>query len=328
MPQAGDPNTVVSRSLLANFSAVLKNMVLPEILGIPADRDAVEEYWTAERIAGAKPFPLRALPRDPAPGLIDQEQLKSLLRGFGKRSRNKSSPPPDAESAWFKALVAPPFDTERVPNRGAFPYSAIGKMVAQVGGNDFAGTAWVVGDRAIVTAGHCLFDDNSQQWATHVAFMPQFDDQPARGIWYGASSHTLSGWTGGGPNAAAFDLGAVILEQPIASTTGTIGWRANIAANQQLLQAVGYPSDWVSAAYDFDGKHMWSCNGNYVGGSSVIGMNNNMTRGSSGGPWLKQDPQGRIFACGLNSHYNEDHSNVMYSPYFGQGIINLIRAVG
>ncbi|WP_459662866.1 trypsin-like serine peptidase [Novosphingobium sp. 11B] len=293
-----------------------------------APQAADEDYWTPERIAGAAPFPMApraeadALPPD---ATID---LEALLRGAGRRARVQSRPPNETSTAEFTAPAAVPYDTARVPNRGQFPYSAVGKLLARVNGADFAGSAWVVGERSIVTAGHCVLDPGSRRWVSHVAFLPQFDSQPVKGVWPASSIHTLAGWAAGGPQAAAFDLGSAILAQPVAPVTGRIGWRANIAPNQGLLHAVGYPADWLSAQFDFDGKHMWSCNGGYAGGSAVIGMHNNMTRGSSGGPWLVKDQQGRIFACGLNSTYADNNQALMYSPYFGQGIINLIHVIG
>lgn len=343
---ADDPNRVISHGLMARFSAVLKDAgglrdllrQLDDDRGANGDANGGEEepgdnggdnadaYWTEERIAGAAPFPLKPLAEDPGEP-SEQDELETIIRGIGIQSRKLSELPADARSTQFKALTAPAYDTERVPNLGDFPYRAIGKLLATMGGADFAGTAWVIGERSIVTAGHCVFDETAGQWATNVAFMPQFDARPTQGIWQAGSIHTLAGWAAGGRRAAAFDIGGAVLAKPVAQLTGRIGWRANITPDQGMLHSVGYPGDWISATYDFDGKHMWSCNGRYVGGTAVMGMNNNMTRGSSGGPWLVQDDRNRIFACGLNSHYG-DGRPVMYSPYFGQGIINLVNTIG
>lgn len=58
----------------------------------------------------------------------------------------------------------------------------------------------------------------------------------------------------------------------------------------------------------------------------IIGMHNNMTGGCSGGPWLTSY-NNQIYVNGINSFNYQGEEGKMYSPYFGEGFLNLINVV-
>lgn len=304
--RALDPNAVISHDIVR----------LHKFSDAPDDA----EYWTAERMAAARPFDLQ-VEGEPEPDF--DPSLLDLLRD--PRSQERRSEPYSAEKHVEMLRTPLPFDTARVTGVGNFPYSAVGKLFARVGGVVRFGTAFVVGPQAIATAGHCIFQNAASQWADRVAFVPRYaGGAPSpSGLWNVRSLHVLAGWAAQQLNARLFDLGGAILDRPISQATGVIGWLANIPPNLGSLHSVGYPLQWVSPQYPFDGNQMWRCIGRQLPSSGVLKMANNMSEGASGGPWLIQR-NGNIYANGLNSFRLTSEPDALASPYFGAGFVNLM----
>lgn len=307
--QLFDPNTVVSQ-------------VLPHLEAFSPDRAKEEAYWTPERMAAAEPF---ALQSDRAPPAETDPSVLESFRQPEAEVREQQSRPGDRETEGMAALAVP-YQTALVAGPASFPYSAVGKLFARVNGVDQFGTAFVVGERAIVTAGHCVFSDVARNWVEKLAFAPRYQNTPPLGLWYATSVHTLAGWAAQPPNARLFDLGGVILDRPVAQATGTIGWVANIPPAQGPFHSVGYPRQWLSPNFPFDGKLMWWCTGSQLQSSGYLRMANNLTEGASGGPWLIKR-NGNIYVNGLNSFRLSNEPEVLASPYFGQGLVNLIGRI-
>jgi len=224
-------------------------------------------------------------------------------------------------------LPAAGFQTVRVADRSLFPFTAIGKLFMTFDGRDRVGTAWVIGDRAVFTAGHCVYDELAEDaWADNVLFVPQFHQgQEPAGRWAARSVHSLAGWAARGADMRRFDMGGAILDRPVAPITGSIGWLANHGPAQAYV-SVGYPRNRLSDQYPFDGQEMWRCTGRYESGSNPFKMANNMTRGCSGGPMLAPR-NGRIYAAGLNSFREPGEPLTVQSPHFGNAFLNLVAAI-
>lgn len=306
---AVDPNTVLTRRLAEE-----------NVLEMAAE---TEEYWSEEQMAGAIPI---GREEEPTVGL--QALLEAAWAPEGEAELGESELSGNQAANLGLAGLTGEFETIRVPNRAAFPYSAVGKLFMTFDNQNFVGSAWVTGQSAIFTAGHCIFDEGVEDgWADRVLFVPQFHQgtEPL-GRWAVTELHTLSGWAAGGEDKFKFDLGSARLDRPIRPQSGAIGWMANYPPDQGPYQAIGYPARFLSAAFPFNGSEMWRSNGIYLGGDNPIKMANNMTQGCSGGPRLTAH-NGEIYANGLNSFRWSNEPDTMYSPYFGQGFLNLLNAV-
>lgn len=308
--QEADPESVISHNLRGSTFLGLN-------FGASAAR-RTHAYWTPERMAAAVPVEMEA----EAPPEIDSVLEGVSAQGFEMRAQESAAA--TAEAALDLTAPAAGFETARVADRSEFPFSAVGKLYMRLNGIDQAGSAWVIGSRAIFTAAHCVYaEEGNDTWASRVLFVPQYHrgGEPV-GSWAANSIHTLAGWARRGADMRAYDLGAVMLERPIAPTTGAIGWIAE-PASVTAYMALGYPRDWVSPQYPFDGEEMWGCLGRASGGTAPR-MANNLTRCASGGPWLvKQGNQ--IHAAGLTSF--RPQPQVAQSPRFGRGFLNLVRTV-
>ena len=272
---------------------------------------ALSEFWTEEAMADAEPIELS----------LEEGSVKMLAEDempVGEEERGLPAHPDGAlEASWDPQPPCPATgsNTERVPNRGIIPYSPVGKIFMTMQGKNYVGTAWTIGQSGVFTAGHCVFDKNAGGWASNVLFVPQYDDGSApRGRWAATCLATLHGWTDSADHR--YDLAAFRVNGDVRSKTGSLGWIANGRTNYDPITGIGYP-----AGSPFDGKYMYRSTGHYVGGTNPIQAYNNMTGGCSGGPWaIWQD--GIPFATGVNSFRYSD-PQYCYSPYFGQGFINL-----
>ena len=299
-----DPNAVVSHEFSSNES-------------FTKQLDA-EEYWTEERMAQAVPFELKA--DNPEEGPPDDVTVKAPDAPRVRSGGNKSAD----MNLFSDDISAANFATQRVGGLTEFPYRAVGKLFARIGGADRTGTAFVVGERCLFTAGHCIYPGPPGLWADRVAFAPAYRQGADRRLWTAASLHTLAGWTVQRSDARAYDIGGIILSQPIDQATGKIGWYANLPPNIGSFHSVGYPNQWISPQYPFDGRTMWRCAGGQVSAGRIQTMANNMSEGASGGPWLIER-NGMIYANGVNSYRRSDQPERLSSPYFGEGVINMMR---
>jgi hypothetical protein len=270
---------------------------------------AVLEYWSEDRISSAQPLPMPE---------ISAEAFAML-------------PPPELGIPAHEDSLGPGgpleltrqcFTTSRVSNLTVFPYAAVGKLYMTFGGSNYVGSAWVVAECAIFTAGHCLFDSQHGGWATNVIFKARYRRGAAAGTWAFPNSKlvVLKGWQNN--RDFTYDMGAAVSTTPIRPTTGRLGWMANHPANQGPYTEVGYPAEPIPG-YPFDGEEMWQSVGDYVSGTTIIRACGNMSGGCSGGPWaVFRDNNWRV--NGLNSHRPTGDTDHIHSPYFGQSFLNVL----
>lgn len=314
---ATNPNAVLSQDLSGSPSSEVQ-------LALEA---APDEYWTAERMAAAESLPLEAAP--PVEKASFSQFLKSILPFLAAPAPRWHDPvrPPGLAEASLTLSPSGDFETARIANRSRFPFSAMGKLFMSFNGRDVSGSAWVGGESALITAGHCLYDaESGDGWADKVMYVPQYHqgEEPV-GRWWARTIHILSGWRSHGPDSRLYDIGAVRLATPVAPVTGSLGWAAHTPPASAYL-ASGYPRDWLSPQYDFDGREMWGCLGKRTSGTNPIKMANNMTRACSGGAWLVRR-NSKIYATGLNSFRPPGEPLRICSPAFAEGFLNLMEAV-
>lgn len=265
-----------------------------------------KKYWTKKRMAKATPLELRNAPKD----------IVSKTKQDGKSRTVQGKLPKSA-----KRQAA---STTEVPNYSAFPVSCVGKIFMREGSSDYVGSAWVIGDRTIFTAAHCVFDDNGT-FFDDVVFVPQYKNGSApHGNFPVVQMAIDDRYAAGTSTDLNYDLGIGILDKKISDITGVVSFQEFPTSQVSLgasVKGVGYP-----AGPPFDGSKMYQSSGQVVAAQSssegYFGAENEMTGGCSGGPWF--DPSGVV--VGLNSFvFVNQTPPVMYSPYFGTGFTDLIE---
>jgi|SRR5882724_9866050 len=290
------------------------NNVVPATL--PPEPDEIrkiEKFWTPERMESAEPIPM------PEIDLANERNAPPRRNPFGTRTPSVTAPVlPDGHPVH---LVSPGFHTEKVQDMSNYPYSVVGKLFMRFGERIFSSTGWVIGERSVFTAGHCVYD-RQLGWANYVLFAAQYDTGNAIGRWPLGRLATLGGWINTGH--PIYDMGVGISAGNIRPATGKAGYITNMGRIRSTIKSTGYPAK-ATATHDFDGKQMWECDGDYIGlENGVQLMSNNMTDGASGGPGFYQQ-SGTWFVVWVNSFREPSQPNILRSPYLGVGFTNLTK---
>jgi hypothetical protein len=267
----------------------------------------VMRYWTPERIAGATPADV-------------------TLDADGRRVATKGKPSGGGGGGSTTTVTGASWTT------GGAVLNTTGKVLFTMAGTNYVCSASVVQDgvagRALaMTAGHCVYDDVKDAFATNWLFIPAFDVSPTFtcantpfGCWSATALVTTTQWA-----ASDFDhdLGFAVLGQGGKSNTqvdDVVGAQA-VAFNTihpTQVYAFGYP-----AASPYTGNDLVYCAGKDApdtwGGSSTYSISCTLNGGSSGGPWFRDfNPSTGIGTLtSVNSFTYRGVKNRMFGPYLG-----------
>jgi V8-like Glu-specific endopeptidase len=267
-------------------------------------------YWTPERIKNAKP--------------------RDFVRGAsGFQPAARPSKPGGGGSGVVTGASYPNNVRDDV-------YRLVGRALFSLGGSDYICSGTVVKDSSastslVLTAGHCVMENDGATTAANWMFIPQFDSSPtytcgstAYGCWTGTRIYgDTEFYTAGGFNnqAVAHDWAFVQVGAGGKSNTqldalGSFNLAAPGISLGNTVGAYGYP-----AAGKYKGKDLTYCLGPVSQDSNAAnltwGLACNMTGGSSGGGWItgdaKDDTKGVLVS--LNS-YGYSGLAYMFGPKF------------
>jgi hypothetical protein len=270
-----------------------------------AEHARVIKYWTADRIAGAKPR--------------DFVQTKSGR--FEPRAK------PGGGSGTGASWTA-----------GGPVVQRTGKVLFTMDGSNWVCSASAVNDSRsgfslVLTAAHCAYDEVNRRFATNWTYVPSFDSSPT----FTCSQSTYGCWTtaGGGlvvhngyASSGGFNTQATVHDFAIAivgpggkdgstqlDSLGSYPIAYPAISTGGTVHAFGYP-----AAGRYHGNDLTYCTGatfnDPYNNNLTWGIRCNMTGGSSGGPWIASFTQGGGGTLtSLNSYGYSGLSN-MYGPKF------------
>jgi len=154
------------------------------------------------------------------------------------------------------------------------------------GGTDyFVASGTLISPKHVLTAGHCVYNDTTNQWASKITVYPALDDGQAS-QWGSATSVGVWSFTGWSTNEDLnWDMGGVILDRPVGALTSWMGY--GYTTNCSFFETTpfynfSYPAE---SAYGFDGNTMWSMSGTWDDGcvdSNLVEMNKMVYKGMSG----------------------------------------------
>ena len=212
------------------------------------------------------------------------------------------------------------------------PYRYVGQLFVKFRGEPVAScTATAIDSpsrRLVLTAGHCVVEVAwcgrrrcALNWPQWIRFIPgrSFGLAPF-GVFYGRQAMALRPYVRalkhqGEPGNSNFDIGAVIVDGPVADAVdggATVG--QGLARNQEF-ELIGYPGRRQ--------RQMHRCEGVFSGddrrsyrraGPPTLRANCSMRHGASGGPWFIA---GTSIIDGLTSYgYDNRDQDGTYGPYF------------
>lgn len=294
--------------------AVAEEPVVSFTLGGTAEAQAIEDYWTPERMASAQPMPIPAAVTTEAASQVSAPVITGapgLVSGhppgggtFTPRVRAfKREELPARPQAWGTAPTNPlsgpygPFQRWTMEGNYLGGWRGVhGKLFFSLSGSNFVCSATIIGRSTLATAGHCV-SDGAGTWATNFLFCPSYYNgpsgfHPARGCWGAVSVTTSGGWFfNGSPD---YDYACIVT-----ATTGTLiankignitGWsgRAWNWPSEQPVITFGYPQEppFPGNIIQQTASTEWYNWDPEAGGqvSKVIGSD--LTGGASGGGWF------------------------------------------
>jgi len=298
--------------------------------------ERITGYWDAEAIAGAVPRDVDRMPPAnpvPQPGKPDKPDKPGNGNGGGGGGAGGGGGGGGGDTVVGGASWTGTFATGSVG-------STTGKIFFTMGGIDYVCSGSTVASPStrtlVLTAGHCVYDDVANAFATHLVFMPDFDHSTTGnvgdcattpyGCWVADSLVATQQWAASDFDHdyafAVFGDGGSDGNASLADTVGTQG----IAFNQGRsfhMASFGYP-----AASPYGGTDLVWCAGTVVDdpyGATTQGLTCDMTGGSSGGPWFASfdEASGKGMLNSVNSYkYTRGKKTItqnMYGPYFGAG---------
>ena len=317
-------STVISFVLLAMAAAPVAAAPPSAAAAARAEHQRVVGYWTAERVASAKPRDFVRSGTDFVPA--SQPDARGKPAGKGKPGGGSSV----TGATWTKDGVV----VERV-----------GKVYFSMGESNWQCSGAVAQDgrsgySLVLTAAHCAYDEVAETFASNWIFIPAWGESPTgfQGVdcsRYGGTKHGC--WTAsalvvheGYATAGGFNTQATVHDFAFA-VVGPGG-----KSNTQLDVTVGgYPisfaapsTGWRAAAFGFPAAGKYKGNTlTYCAGATITdawnddltwGVGCNMTGGSSGGPWLRDFNETNGSGGTLSSLNSYGYSGVknIYGPKF------------
>jgi V8-like Glu-specific endopeptidase len=303
--------------LIAMMSMVATAVAAPSERGDEArsEHQRVIDYWTAERIASAIP---REMVRPGGP-IAPQAKPPGTPGGGGNGGGGGGGDDGTVTvtgAHWTK---------------GGAVRSTTGKVLFTLGTSNYVCSGSLVNDSldnrsVVLTAGHCMYDDRNNSFASNWIFWPDFESHKTLttscnvDVCFVADRLvTTTGWRDGD---FEHDYGFAVLKPNSKNVLAESYGTQSIAFDQPALAhvyAFGYPH-----ATPYDGTRLIYCAGKTKSdpyGSTTQGVGCDMTGGSSGGPWFAgfDESTGTGTLYSVNSYKYRNDKKTMYGPQLGAG---------
>lgn len=306
-------------------------------------------YWTRERMQNARPYPFIALPgraptleapfQEELPGppgfqrgrLPDQDSVLMSDDDFDALPYTGAFEPLETAPAADGYDYPPPHTTFYVLASlySTYPYKTIGKVFFSLNGNNFVCSGSSVGNKAVLTAGHCVSEGGQNKWVSNWVFVPAYKngDKPY-GTWPAFYFYAFKNWLGTGDwgRDVAFACVSNQNGKTLAQTVGTLGFSFN-QSRKKHWNVFGYP-----AGAPWDGEWMVETQASMASietapSPDCTGVGTGQRPGFSGGPWILSFVPGKAgannYANGVNSHFFNETPDQIFSPYFDTAVNDL-----
>jgi hypothetical protein len=307
--------------LLLPAGAFASSGVVVHKLPSAAPGNGAKAYWTAKRMRAAEPLPVRkvAPSGSPATPLSAPAGPNAAAPATVDRSRTIPGHPPVGQ----RIHPSPPYQSGEVPlaNQTIYPTSTNGRIFGKFQGiGQYSCSATVVSSKSqsvIMTAGHCVFDEDAG-FASKIVFVPAYHDGDRPfGIWAATNAVIGKGYFKIlNPNN---DYAALRVKSATGNVGAVVG-EEGLAYSQprgQAFQVIGYPFNLGKT------ELMWNCVTSFAGvdnhdhfpGKPDSGVGCDMTEGASGGGWTIFDAQGVPYLNSVTSYGYPQLKKVIFGPY-------------
>lgn len=274
--------------------------------GASSARELLHDYWTAEKINAAT-----------WRETVEDDESVCSWRAC------------DLQDDGTPVLVGSgsPIDDDPVfKDTTTFPLKLVGLLLFTNSGTHYSGTAFLVNNSTLLTAGHNIFLKGDPQISQNIAWIPGFSltNQNPFGVFDGIQEKVVTSpkWDGDSANSSPYDYAIIHLkpnekgQTPFDVLGGLLTLETAEPQNQTQFTEVGF----------YKTSPLQTNTGQFLGlldnarGSMTV-KNGSLPRGASGGPWLMSSDLGKV--NGLTSKGNEVKEK---SPLFNEELINFVKA--
>ncbi|MFJ4775108.1 trypsin-like serine peptidase [Streptomyces sp. NPDC088762] len=296
-------------SALLSAGALITGVLTAATPSIAADAPSsfrqqhTKGFWTAERMRGATPLDVTAVPG----GARIQATAAAAPTSIPPTAASAASPTafPQAGGAWTGGGA--------VVKTSGRVFFTMGDRTASCSGDSITSA----NGSTVITAGHCVKYQGA--WHTNWVFVPAYNNGNAPyGQWSATKTFATDQWAAS--EDMNMDVGLAVVAplngQTLSQAVGAQGILFNGGYNKKMY-SFGFP-----AAAPYDGTKLVYCSGN-SGKDFLLTKDHslacNMTGGSSGGPWFQDfnEATGLGTQVSVNSFGYTFLPNRMYGPYFG-----------
>ncbi|WP_433361015.1 trypsin-like serine peptidase [Streptosporangium sp. CA-115845] len=277
--------------------------------------ESIRASWTPERMARAKP--------------------KDIVHHAAQGAPVQPVEAAGREVTVAGAAPARPPASSSIGSLGFFATPTVGKIFGvDSEGRDFSCSAAAVPGPArnvITTAAHCVHDGPGLGWARQLTYMPYYNNQPDPwyGSWTVAWMHVYQGWSQQGNDAYDYAFASVWPRGDgavLGDVTGFNGMSFNRSSSFSG-SLWGYPS--IAPSW---GGWQYNCSDtilvNFLVQSSVDDCPQISQHGASGGPWMYDYQNERMWGYVTTVTSEGEIGGTVYGPYFGNNAKRLWEIAG
>lgn len=305
----------------------------PESARVASSAEEVREYWSAARMRAAEPVevPVAEGPQEVAALRAPSPAAASYVPATGAPRVRAGGPGNESKGiipGGTRDEILDPSETEFRPHGKVFFTVATGE-----GAGDYVCSATAVNSRnrsVVWTAGHCVFPEGGTEFVSNWTFVPAYHEGMAPfGEWPARRLATTGPW-----QATAnlkYDLGAAVVRrspsgQKLQAAVGARGIGFD-QPRDQTYSAFGYPA--VPPPLEFTGEREFRCTSPPVvsdepgtTGPATIGIECDMTGGSSGGGWVAGTTLLSVTSYGYRLEFDQ-----LYGAYMSSSAKALYKGV-
>ncbi|TFY88968.1 serine protease [Pseudomonas kairouanensis] len=196
-------------------------------------------------------------------------------------------------------------DRTPTPSTTALPWRCICQLVVEGvhPGRQLLGTGWLAGPHTVITAGHNLFNPETNNGATRITVVPGRDGDVAPFDYYVAGDFRVhQGWYESGNQHQ--DVGVVWLQKPLGKRLGWFGIASYSDKDlvDLIVNTAGYPADKRIGTQWFNAGRIDSVDADTL----YYGLDTQP--GQSGSPVFQFDAQSRRVALAVHAYGADDRN--------------------